>query len=65
MRRTVVAFALISSLLIPTVARAESARPAQALAPAGLGLLQQIWSALRSLWSEEGCNIDPSGRCGS
>ena len=23
----------------------------------------QVWSLVESLWSDEGCNIDPSGRC--
>ena len=26
--------------------------------------LAQLWSWLSTLWSEEGCGIDPSGRCG-
>jgi hypothetical protein len=42
---------------------AESARPAQVLQPARFDLLTQIWNSLRSLWSDEGCNIDPNGRC--
>ncbi len=25
--------------------------------------LDRAWSFLRSLWSEEGCRLDPSGRC--
>jgi len=27
-------------------------------------LLAQLWSWLSTLWGEEGCILDPSGRCG-
>jgi hypothetical protein len=42
---------------------AESARPAQIIQPAPFDLLNQLWNRLRSFWSEEGCRIDPNGRC--
>jgi hypothetical protein len=34
-----------------------------AAAPAPLALLERLWSTLTSVWAEEGCHIDPDGRC--
>ena len=28
-----------------------------------LGLLDRLWSFLTGVWSAEGCQIDPNGRC--
>lgn len=36
---------------------------AGALAWAPLDLLSRFWSALTALWGENGCTLDPSGRC--
>jgi hypothetical protein len=67
-RRTTILLLLVAVFATPSVwaagpRAAESGRPAQALEPTGLDLLNQLWSILRSLWSEEGCQIDPDGRC--
>jgi hypothetical protein len=67
-RRKPILFLLIAVLATPAAFAAgpradESARPAQVRQPAGFDLLSQLWNSLRSLWSEEGCNIDPDGRC--
>jgi hypothetical protein len=67
-RRTTILLLLIAVLATPCVwaagpRAAESARPAQALAPARVDLFNQLWSTLRSLWSKTGCHIDPSGLC--
>ncbi|HVG06906.1 MAG TPA: hypothetical protein VNM67_04315 [Thermoanaerobaculia bacterium] len=40
----------------------DGARPASA-ADSPLVLLGRFWDFLRSAWSEEGCHIDPDGRC--
>jgi hypothetical protein len=29
----------------------------------GQGFFLQAWNLLTSFWSDEGCNIDPNGRC--
>ncbi|HSS78726.1 MAG TPA: hypothetical protein VLV54_18550 [Thermoanaerobaculia bacterium] len=67
-RRTTILFLLIALFATPWVSAAESraterAQPGQALEPARFELLNQLWNTLRSLWSEEGCHIDPDGRC--
>jgi hypothetical protein len=41
----------------------RKSRGRRALQPAGFDVLNQLWESLRSLWSEEGCGIDPNGRC--
>ena len=53
-------------LLALTVAQEASASPPRTMtpAPAGRGdLLQQIRGFLVSLWSPEGCGMEPLGRC--
>jgi hypothetical protein len=45
--------------------RSHPPQAIQAIAPAPLDLLGRSWSFLKSLWSEEGCMIDPDGRCGT
>jgi hypothetical protein len=48
----------------PAAPRKSHPRQAiQAIAPAPLDLLGRSWSFLKGLWSEEGCRIDPDGRC--
>jgi hypothetical protein len=42
--------------------RLDEARPAEA-ASSPLELLGRVWSFLQSAWSEEGCHLDPNGRC--
>jgi hypothetical protein len=34
-----------------------------ALAAGRPTLLSQVWTLLTSIWSEEGCIMDPDGRC--
>lgn len=36
---------------------------AAALAAGRPASLSQVWTLLTSIWSEEGCGMDPSGRC--
>jgi len=67
-RRTTILILLIALFATPWVNAAgsrpaESARTAQALEPARLDFLHQLWNTLRSFWSETGCGIDPDGRC--
>jgi hypothetical protein len=56
--RKVVVLVLFAILALPWVSAAaqEEVRPAA-------NLFEQVWSFLTSLWSEEGCHIDPSGNC--
>ncbi|MBW8875930.1 MAG: hypothetical protein JF614_13270 [Acidobacteria bacterium] len=56
MRRTLVAITLASSL-------ATFSLPARVAQPAPASLLSRAWSLLTILWGEEGCHIDPNGRC--
>ena len=61
LRRNVLLLLLGVAVAVPWPA---SAQPAQALKPAArLSFFDQVWSIFRSLWSEEGCGIDPSGLC--
>ncbi len=43
--------------------RSHPQQAIQSIAPAPLDLLGRSWSFLKRLWSEEGCGIDPGGRC--
>ncbi|HZF08289.1 MAG TPA: hypothetical protein VFE33_05820 [Thermoanaerobaculia bacterium] len=55
-RRTLLVL-LLAALL--TASSALAAGPT----PAAPSLLARAWSLLASLWGEEGCHLDPSGRC--
>jgi hypothetical protein len=60
---------LVAALTAPWGASAEPRREtrprAAAASPAPFELLSRLWSALTSVWAEEGCHIDPNGRCAS
>jgi len=67
-RRKTILLLLVALFATPWISAAESraiesARPVQILEPAQFHLLNQLWNTLRSLWSKEGCQIDPNGRC--
>jgi len=56
---------LLCAILVAPWAAAAAPRseaPKGAI-PAPLDLLSRTWGLLKSLWSAEGCGIDPSGRC--
>ncbi len=57
--RKVALLVLFAILALPWVSAAD---PRQEEASAS-SVFEQIWSFLTSLWSEEGCRIDPSGGC--
>jgi hypothetical protein len=59
-RRIAVLFLLAVFLGAPWAA----AEPRVDRAAASPQLLVQLWSWLNALWGEEGCMLDPSGRCG-
>jgi hypothetical protein len=65
--RLLAALALGAALLAPAAVAAPRPHPAPRVAntaqPGSLDLLSRLWAALTSLWSEEGCSIDPDGRC--
>jgi hypothetical protein len=64
LRRKALLLLLCAVLVAPWAAAApRRSHPPQAVAPAPLDLLGRSWSFLKSLWSEEGCDIDPDGRC--
>ncbi|MFY9825532.1 MAG: hypothetical protein WAM82_29430 [Thermoanaerobaculia bacterium] len=67
-RRKTIYLLLVAIFATPWVCAAaprapEGPAPVRALEPARVDLLNQIWTTLRSLWSKEGCGIDPNGRC--
>jgi hypothetical protein len=55
---------LLCAALLASWASAATPKPrAQTPAPASASLLDRAWSFLQGLWGEEGCRIDPDGRC--
>jgi len=65
LRRRTLALLLATALAASWAAAAgpqarTAPRPATAVHQ---DLLSRTWSLLASLWGEEGCNIDPNGRC--
>ncbi|HEV7518295.1 MAG TPA: hypothetical protein VGR07_18515 [Thermoanaerobaculia bacterium] len=55
---------LCAVLMTPWAAAAAPRSEApKAAIPAPLDLLSRTWGLLKSLWSAEGCGIDPDGRC--
>jgi hypothetical protein len=57
---------LIVVLAAPWASAAGPRRPAATKAVASsapFDLLGRSWAFLKSLWSEEGCMLDPDGRC--
>jgi hypothetical protein len=65
LRRTTLVLLLATLLTPPWAFAARSKAPSnpKAAAPAPFQLFSQTWSFLTSLWAEEGCHIDPDGRC--
>jgi hypothetical protein len=65
LRRKFLVLLLATALVAPwaSAAGAEPRTARKADSPASHDLLARAWSLLTSLWSDEGCNIDPSGRC--
>jgi len=65
LRRRALPLLLCAGLLAPWASGATATKPraAQATAPAASSLLDRAWRLLQSLWGEEGCRIDPNGRC--
>jgi hypothetical protein len=65
-RRTVFLLLLFTVLAAPWAwaagGRPDADRPAET-ASSPLHLLDRLWTFLKSAWSEEGCMIDPDGRC--
>jgi hypothetical protein len=64
-RRTLVLL-LLAAIFAAPAARAAgpfSGAPGRAELPRALNLAGQLWHWLASLWSEEGCHLDPNGRC--
>jgi hypothetical protein len=47
----------------PVAASPQKQRATQAAAPSPLGFVGRSWAFLQSLWSAEGCRLDPNGRC--
>ncbi len=56
--RLALVFVLAATLAVPVL----SAAPAAGAEPRP-GLLVSLWSLLTGLWSDNGCEVDPSGRC--
>jgi hypothetical protein len=64
LRRKTLLLLLCAVLAAPWASAApQRSHAPQAVSPAPLDLLGLSWSFLKSLWSEEGCHIDPDGRC--
>lgn len=68
-RRKIVFLLLIAALLIAPWASATprhgDAHPASFSGEIGIpDFLSRAWSLLAGAWTKEGCQIDPSGRCG-
>ena len=70
LRRIAVLLSALSLILALTLSGvwaasppAQSKRPAKVAEVAPASLLSRAWSLLTALWGEEGCNVDPNGRC--
>jgi len=59
----VAALLAMPSLAAAAPRKAQPPKPAAEAPLAPSALLYRAWSALQSLWSEEGCRLDPNGRC--
>ncbi len=62
-RRKSILLVLVAVLAAPWTSIAAQSGPAAVSASAPLDLFSSAWSFLTSLWSKEGCRIDPDGRC--
>ncbi len=62
-------FARLSVILLVVAALAAPPAWGAPRPPSGgidpIGILAHVWSSLSALWSEEGCNADPHGGCGT
>ena len=70
LRRIAVLLSALSLILALTLSGvwaasppAQSERPTKVAEVAPASLLSRAWSLLTALWGEEGCNVDPDGRC--
>jgi len=68
--RSLAVFLLGAALLAPAVSAAPPrSHPAPLrsgfLEEGPLDLLARLWASFSSLWGENGCSIDPNGRCAS
>ena len=63
-----IAFLLLLGILLGfpwTAAAGPRSQPELRIAGGGLGdFLVQAWRALTALWGDNGCSLDPDGRCG-
>jgi hypothetical protein len=63
-RRTTLVLLLFTLLLTASFASAaERQAPPKVAGPAAIEMLSRAWSLLVRLWGEEGCHVDPDGRC--
>jgi len=62
-RRTTLVLLFFALLTASWASAAGLKAQAKSAAPAPGDLLSRAWSLLVSLWGEEGCHLDPSGRC--
>jgi hypothetical protein len=68
LRRWTLVFLLAAALAMSSWASAAGSKaPASPRATTAVhqDLLSRAWNLLASLWGEEGCHIDPDGRCAS
>ena len=64
MRRPFLLFFFILLLIVPSLQAGEPG-PARQPAHSAWDLLTRAWGFLMAVWNENGCEFDPSGRCGS
>jgi hypothetical protein len=62
-RKTLLLLLLVALATAPWASAAAQSRPAAISASAPFDLFSAGWRFLTSLWSKEGCRIDPDGRC--
>ena len=64
LRRKLAFFLLLAFFAAPWPTLAgDRPQPQQSAAVEPLELAGRLWRLLARAWSEEGCHIDPSGRC--
>jgi hypothetical protein len=62
-RRTTAVLLLLVAAILAAPPASAAGRPTDAVSLSPLEALDRLWGFLRTVWTKEGCHIDPDGRC--